>query len=68
MNLLEKPPTAMTSRIDGETMEVSMGPHHPSTHGVFRMNVELDGEVIVKLKPVVGYLHRNHEHLGESMT
>ena len=68
MNLLEKPPTAMTSRIDGETMEVSMGPHHPSTHGVFRMNVELDGEVIVKLKPVFGYLHRNHEKLGESMT
>lgn len=58
----------MTSRIDGETMEVSMGPHHPSTHGVFRMNVELDGEVIVKLKPVFGYLHRNHEKLGESMT
>ena len=49
-------------------MEVSLGPQHPSTHGVFRMNVVLDGETIVKLKPVVGYLHRNHEQLGESMT
>ncbi|MEI8340394.1 MAG: NADH-quinone oxidoreductase subunit D, partial [Verrucomicrobiota bacterium] len=61
-----KPPVAMNSRIQGETMEVSMGPHHPSTHGVFRMNVELDGEVVVKLKPVFGYLHRNHEKIGEN--
>jgi len=43
-----------------------MGPHHPSTHGVFRMQVTLDGEVIVKLKPVFGYLHRNHEKLAEN--
>lgn len=50
----------------GDLMEVSMGPHHPSTHGVFRMNVTLDGEVVVKLKPVFGYLHRNHEKLGEN--
>ena len=65
---LAKPPTAMNAKIQGETMEVSMGPHHPSTHGVFRMNVELDGEVVVKLKPVFGYLHRNHEKIGESTT
>jgi NADH-quinone oxidoreductase subunit D len=45
-----------------------MGPHHPSTHGVFRMIVTLDGETIVKLKPVFGYLHRNHEKLGENTT
>ncbi|MDP3176955.1 MAG: NADPH-quinone oxidoreductase, partial [Spirochaetaceae bacterium] len=45
-----------------------MGPHHPSTHGVFRMIVTLDGETIVKLKPVFGYLHRNHEKLGENVT
>jgi len=50
---------------DGELLEVSMGPHHPSTHGVFRMDVVLDGERIVKLKPVFGYLHRNHEKIGE---
>jgi NADH-quinone oxidoreductase subunit D len=43
-----------------------MGPHHPSTHGVFRMVVTLDGESIVKLKPVFGYLHRNHEKIGEN--
>jgi NADH-quinone oxidoreductase subunit D len=42
-------------------LEVAMGPQHPSTHGVFRMDVVLDGETVVKLKPVFGYLHRNHE-------
>ncbi|MBI5394802.1 MAG: NADH-quinone oxidoreductase subunit D, partial [Verrucomicrobia bacterium] len=46
-------------------MEVSMGPQHPSTHGVFRMNVVLDGETVVRLKPVFGYLHRNHEQIAE---
>ena len=49
-----------------ELLEVAMGPHHPSTHGVFRMDVVLDGEVVVKLKPVFGYLHRNHEKIAES--
>ncbi len=53
---------------EGELLEVSMGPHHPSTHGVFRMDVVLDGERIIKLKPVFGYLHRNHEQLGETMS
>ena len=52
----------------GDLLEVSMGPHHPSTHGVFRMMVTLDGETIVRLKPVFGYLHRNHEKLGEGIT
>lgn len=51
---------------EGQLLEVSMGPHHPSTHGVFRMDVVLDGERVVKLKPVVGYLHRNHEKIGEN--
>jgi NADH-quinone oxidoreductase subunit D len=50
---------------DTEQLEVAMGPHHPSTHGVFRMDVTLEGERIVRLKPVFGYLHRNHEKLGE---
>ena len=49
----------------GELLEVAMGPHHPSTHGVFRMDVVLDGEKVVKLKPVFGYLHRNHEKIAE---
>ena len=52
----------------GDLLEVSMGPHHPSTHGVFRMQVTLDGETIVRLKPVFGYLHRNHEKIGENTT
>lgn len=52
----------------GDLLEVSMGPHHPSTHGVFRMMVTLDGETIVKLRPVFGYLHRNHEKLGENVS
>jgi NADH-quinone oxidoreductase subunit D len=50
---------------EGELLEVAMGPHHPSTHGVFRMDVALDGERVVRLKPVFGYLHRNHEKIGE---
>jgi len=49
-----------------ELLEIALGPHHPSTHGVFRMDVVLDGERVVKLKPVFGYLHRNHEKIAES--
>ena len=51
-----------------QLLEVSMGPQHPSTHGVFRMDVVLDGEEVVKLKPVFGYLHRNHEKLAENIS
>jgi NADH-quinone oxidoreductase subunit C/D len=47
---------------------VNMGPQHPSTHGVFRIAVLLDGEKILNLKPVMGYLHRNHEKIGERNT
>ena len=52
----------------GELLEVSMGPQHPSTHGVFRMDVVLDGEKVMKLKPVFGYLHRNHEKIAENIS
>src|SRR5438552_2851487 len=62
---MERPPVTMASRLEGELLEVSMGPQHPSTHGVFRMNVALEGEIVRKLKPVFGYLHRNHEQIGE---
>ncbi|WP_286676364.1 NADH-quinone oxidoreductase subunit D [Paracidobacterium acidisoli] len=51
--------------VEGELLEISMGPHHPSTHGVFRMDVRLDGERVTRLKPVFGYLHRNHEKIAE---
>jgi NADH-quinone oxidoreductase subunit D len=54
--------------LGGELLEVSMGPHHPSTHGVFRMDVVLDGERVVRLRPVFGYLHRNHEKIAEQTT
>ncbi len=47
---------------------VNLGPHHPSTHGVLRVAVTLDGETIIGLKPVMGYLHRNHEKIGERNT
>jgi NADH-quinone oxidoreductase subunit C/D len=47
---------------------VNMGPQHPSTHGVFRMVLKLEGETVVELKPVMGYLHRNHEKIGERNT
>jgi len=61
-------PMPLDNAGEPELLEVSMGPHHPSTHGVFRMDVVLDGEQVMKLKPVFGYLHRNHEKLGEGMS
>jgi NADH-quinone oxidoreductase subunit D len=57
--------TPKTNEFRSQLLELSMGPHHPSTHGVFRMDVVLDGEQVVKLKPVFGYLHRNHEKIAE---
>lgn len=54
--------------IETDQLIVNMGPHHPSTHGVFRMVMTLDGEEITHLEPVMGYLHRNHEKIGERNT
>jgi len=62
------PKTGRNGDVPGDLLEVAMGPHHPSTHGVFRMDVVLDGERVVKLKPVFGYLHRNHEKIAENTT
>src|SRR5437867_4980381 len=62
------PKESPAGEISGDLLEVAMGPHHPSTHGVFRMDVVLDGERVVKLKPVFGYLQRNHEKIGENTT
>jgi NADH-quinone oxidoreductase subunit C/D len=54
--------------LETDQIVVNIGPQHPSTHGVFRMVVTLDGETIVDLQPVMGYLHRNHEKIGERNT
>jgi NADH-quinone oxidoreductase subunit C/D len=56
------------TQIKTDQLIVNLGPQHPSTHGVFRMAVTLDGETITQLKPVFGYLHRNHEQIGERNT
>ena len=55
-------------QIKTDELVVNLGPQHPSTHGVFRMAVTLDGETITRLRPVFGYLHRNHEQIGERNT
>ncbi|MEK6750931.1 MAG: NADH-quinone oxidoreductase subunit C, partial [Chloroflexota bacterium] len=55
-------------RLKTDHIVVNMGPHHPSTHGVLRVAVTLDGETITGLKPVMGYLHRNHDKIGERNT
>lgn len=51
-----------------QELQINIGPQHPSTHGVFRVLVTVDGETVVDLKPVFGYLHRNHEQIAESNT
>jgi len=53
------------SELQTDHLIVNLGPQHPSTHGVFRMAVALDGETVIGLKPVMGYMHRNHEKIGE---
>ena len=53
---------------DDETMIINMGPQHPSTHGVLRLMLELDGETVLRTKPVVGYLHTGMEKTAEELT
>ena len=55
-------------RSDDETMIINMGPQHPSTHGVLRLMLELDGETVLRTKPVIGYLHTGMEKTGEELT
>ena len=59
---------ALETEPHGERMIVNMGPSHPSTHGVLRLVLELDGEVITNVWPEVGYLHRGDEKIAENMT
>ncbi len=53
---------------DAETTIINMGPQHPSTHGVLRLMLELDGETVLRTKPVIGYLHTGMEKTAESLT
>src|SRR3974390_1851729 len=54
--------------VQGEKMVLNVGPSHPATHGVLRIVLELDGELITKADPDVGYLHRGDEKIAENMT
>ena len=54
--------------VSGEKMVLNMGPSHPATHGVLRLRLEMDGEIITKAEPDVGYLHRGDEKIAENMT
>src|SRR5271166_1897009 len=56
------------SELLGEKLTINMGPSHPATHGVLRVLLELDGEIVTKATPDVGYLHRGDEKIAENMT
>jgi NADH-quinone oxidoreductase subunit D len=62
------PSSIDVERSDDETMIINMGPAHPSTHGVLRLMLELDGEIVLRVKPVVGYLHTGMEKTGEELS
>jgi len=60
--------SAASEDLHGEKMVLNMGPSHPATHGVLRIVLELDGEIISKASPDIGYLHRGDEKIAENMT
>src|SRR5579872_846406 len=64
----ERPADAEQPDLPGDKMVLNMGPSHPATHGVLRIVLELDGEIITKAMPDVGYLHRGDEKIAENMT
>ena len=53
---------------EDQTMIINMGPQHPSTHGVLRLMLELQGETVLRCKPIIGYLHTGMEKTGEQLT
>ncbi len=61
-------PAGLQDERIGEKMIVNVGPSHPATHGVLRLKLELDGDLIVRADPVVGQLHRGQEKIAENMT
>ncbi len=61
--------TSVSTDVDeDQTMIINMGPQHPSTHGVLRLMLELQGETVLRCKPIVGYLHTGMEKTGESLS
>src|SRR5205085_1549548 len=54
--------------VEDETMIINMGPQHPSTHGVLRLMLELQGETVLRTKPIIGYLHTGMEKTAEDLT
>lgn len=61
-------PAGLQDERIGEKMIVNVGPSHPATHGVLRLKLELDGDLIVRADPIVGQLHRGQEKIAENMT
>ncbi len=68
IDALEVPNEAATADLHTEIMTLNMGPQHPSTHGVLQVTLKLDGETVIDLDPVVGYLHRGKEKHAEHVT
>ena len=61
-------PTGESSRAPQETFVLNLGPQHPAAHGVLRVLMTMDGEWITRAEPVIGYIHRMHEKMGENRT
>lgn len=59
---------AILDTLKTEEMYLNIGPQHPSTHGVLHLQIQLDGETITDIKPVLGYIHRSIEKMSESLT
>jgi NADH-quinone oxidoreductase subunit D len=70
LRLSEADAQALTEEVPraDQTMIINMGPQHPSTHGVLRLMLELDGETVLRCKPIIGYLHTGMEKTGETLT
>ncbi len=68
MSTATETPAATDAKSEPNTITLNMGPQHPSTHGVLRLVMELDGEIVVSLRPVMGYLHTGMEKIMESKT
>ena len=60
--------TGSSSRTPQETFVLNLGPQHPAAHGVLRVLMTMDGEWITKAEPIIGYIHRMHEKMGENRT